>query len=268
MVAASADDLTAASQPVVPNLPPVQRRTEAPRMTVIRFETLPPRPPENRRSRVNALPAMATVEGPTDRGDPYPTRLRPPHVRLAWRSWCAQIGLVFVVAVDLLVLWALWLDQTGSNVRADPFRLAIASAVVHGVCAVTFVAWFFRAYDNARIFARTAYGSGWAIIGWLIPVFNLFRPMQVATDLVERTEGGPSRVGSGLVLAWWFLWISAPIVSAIGLLGETSDEIHLRLMASTLLLYSASALTALLLVRRISRLQDALLDARLAVGPS
>ena len=54
---------------------------------------------------------------------------------------------------------------------------------------------------------------GWTVGGWIIPIFNFFKPYQVINEIYK--VGGPSysepdgwkkEGGSGLLLAWWIFW--------------------------------------------------------------
>jgi hypothetical protein len=84
------------------------------------------------------------------------------------------------------------------------------------LAAVVFVAWFFRAYKNLRRLGvqNMRYGDGWAIGSWLIPIFNLVRPKQIANDVWRGSERGVE-VGAqwrqvfipGLVHWWWALFV-------------------------------------------------------------
>ena len=87
----------------------------------------------------------------------------------------------------------------------------------------TFLPWFYSAYVNLRRFGlrNLRYTPGWAIGSWFIPVFNLFRPKQIANDLDRATGGGElhsvGRIDSHPVnplLHWW--WAVYLLGGAIG----------------------------------------------------
>jgi hypothetical protein len=78
---------------------------------------------------------------------------------------------------------------------------------------VSFLLWFFRAYANLpRLGMRNLrYTPGWAIGSWFIPIFNLFRPKQIADDLYRATHGGTLHSAGSLkaqpvspLLHWWW----------------------------------------------------------------
>lgn len=80
--------------------------------------------------------------------------------------------------------------------------------------------WFYTAYNNLiplRAYKKT-YSSTWAAIGWFVPVFYLFRPIQIARELwvesdpdfepkmsfISKTAYAPF-----FVTGWWLAFIAA-----------------------------------------------------------
>lgn len=148
------------------------------------------------------------------------------------------------------------------------------------VAALAFLTWFYRAYRNLpRAGMRELrFGPGWAIGGWFIPFFNLVRPKQVANDIWKASRSAAT-VGferrdevslPGALNWWWGLWIlcgvfltlgdgaiadanSEAIYTATNLRGERTGVwfVQAGLVAGTI-----AAVLILLLVRRISRMQD------------
>ncbi len=77
------------------------------------------------------------------------------------------------------------------------------------VAAIAFLAWLSRVVDNVP-----ALGGGqpnttprWAIGWWFVPIASWFKPYQVVADVWRRLATGPREVGTGVLLAWWVLWI-------------------------------------------------------------
>lgn len=77
------------------------------------------------------------------------------------------------------------------------------------------VKWLNACYGYAKqtIGATGFKNEGWTIAGWIIPIFNLFKPYQVINEIYKA--GGNSYVasddwkkesGSGVLLTWWAFW--------------------------------------------------------------
>ncbi|MFD5320393.1 protein kinase [Streptomyces sp. NPDC127098] len=90
----------------------------------------------------------------------------------------------------------------------------LAAQVLVGVgLVVCWLIWFFQIRSAAERFApgRLRYRPRMAVIGWFIPVGNLFLPKQVAND-VWHAYSSPGRGGgmapAGLLHLWWSLWLA------------------------------------------------------------
>jgi hypothetical protein len=137
------------------------------------------------------------------------------------------------------------------------------------LCAIAFLAWLSRSVDNVpglrggTPVATPAWSIGW----WFVPFANLVKPYQVVADLYRRMAPA-ERIGSGIVLAWWLLWILNNIVTQIaGRLwgGDTIDSLRTGLslwVASDL----GDVVTAALAILIVVRIQD-WADAREAAPP-
>ncbi|MFI1472312.1 DUF4328 domain-containing protein [Streptomyces wuyuanensis] len=135
-------------------------------------------------------------------------------------------------------------------------------------CGVVFIVWFRRARINAEVFAPDGHSvsRGWAVWGWLVPVVNLVVPRRIALDIWSAsTPGahlGPApRQSSGLVNAWWTLWVVSTVPTALATWtyakaegpADTRQAIALALVA--VLCDIATAVLAILVVRRLTSLQ-------------
>lgn len=220
---------------------------------------------------------------------------RPPE-RLRTLGILAQIalGTVILAALAGLVADALYIGVLGDYIRHEPPSVSHTESVVDAVRAIhtislltylvttiAFLFWFYRAYRNL---IRTGihdvrYGTGWAVGGWFIPFFNLVRPKQVANDIWKGSVSAGT-VGiarwrevqlSGLVNWWWGVWILGWLMVSLGNQGVTRSRTDLFsysthalrdqrtglwLTEIGLVPLIAAAVLAILLVRRISRMQD------------
>src|SRR5262249_16119903 len=116
-----------------------------------------------------------------------------------------------------------------------------------------------------------AYGAGWAVAAWFVPLVNLFLPYQIATEIWagsamgSRGESG-SGGGSGAVAAWWGLWVASALmgltahcVLRLNFLATTVADLRLanRFGALSEVLEVAAGLYAVALVQAITRRQAA-----------
>lgn len=99
--------------------------------------------------------------------------------------------------------------------------------IIFIVTAVFFIQWFRRAYFNLHVLVKSSnlrYSEGWAAGAWFVPIFNLFGPFQIATDLVNNSEallmknGMLEKSDDSLKLIkgwWWGLWIGGSVLSQV-----------------------------------------------------
>jgi hypothetical protein len=154
------------------------------------------------------------------------------------RSKNAIIALYIVLAASVLVLLTelytllILTDSVSLGIGGyDTYVMIVgASAVIYFgawiACAITFIQWFRRAYFNLHKLipsSKLRYTEGWAAGAWFIPIFSLFGPYQIATDLFTNSEG--LLVGNNLMERkpglhriagwWWGLWVTQTILANI-----------------------------------------------------
>jgi Domain of unknown function (DUF4328)/Protein of unknown function (DUF2510) len=184
-------------------------------------------------------------------------------------------------------------EITDAEDRVDQASIAIAVAyVVLGI--FTFIPWFHRAYSNLPRLgvADLRYRTGWAIGAWFIPIFNLFRPKQIANDIdrasapdaLVTTSAWHRRAPAALLHWWWGLYLLSGFLAygaARAIINANDDEILVNrqevldaleqertgyaLDAFASVLAIVAAILAILVIRRISANQDAVID-RLDAG--
>jgi hypothetical protein len=217
---------------------------------------------------------------------------RPPEALRAL-AILVQIALAAVIFAALAGLVAnfFYIRILGDFIRERPPSVSSTERAVDGaqttltmlriaeaVTAFAFLFWFYRAYRNLiRTGIRDVrYTTGWALGGWFIPFFNLVRPKQVANDIwkgsVSAATVGIARWRevplSALLNWWWGVWILGWVLAVLGpdvrtdlyttysthalradRVGMWSNEVGLAALI-------VAAVLAILLVHRISRLQD------------
>jgi hypothetical protein len=168
---------------------------------------------------------------------------------LATLQAVAVAGLTLVAVVAALRVYAdaryiAVLEDRIDGVAPDPGEVddaesladvtgVVIAAALYVIGPAVFLPWFYVAYVNLRRFGlrNLRYSSGWAIGSWFIPIFNLFRPKQIANDLSRGTSGGTlhstGRIDthpvSPLLHWWWAFYLLSSIVTVFGS-SSVSDE--------------------------------------------
>lgn len=157
------------------------------------------------------------------------------------RSKLAKTMLYLVIGATALMLFTeLWTMKLLIDIDSGTFytledlstyelvvqMVALLYLVALITCAVFFIMWFRRAYYNLhQIFKKgLKFSEGWAAGAWFVPIFNLFGPYQIATDLHEKTENilvenelterKPMR--HAIKGWWWALWIISGVFDRVG----------------------------------------------------
>jgi hypothetical protein len=192
-----------------------------------------------------------------------------------------------LIEVELLGRIATRGSFTLSEAETSDLRQMIVGFLQLGMLIATgipFIIWLHRAYSNLRTLGIDGlrFRRWWAIGGWFIPIFALFRPKQVVNDVwrgsdPERPDRGQPSWEVGPVPWWWMVWWLCFIMSnlfaqfslLLGTPGVTAEELRtssLALVVSDSLSVVAGVL-AILIVRSASLRQIARAE-RLGVEPS
>lgn len=176
-------------------------------------------------------------------------------------------------------------DLSFETVDNSDIRLGVAygaQALTYLGAGIAFLAWFHRAYRNLpRLGAwPLRFDYGWAVGGWLIPVFNWFRPKQLVNDVWRGSEPvpGPKRLEDNpgvptILHVWWAAWVLGSalayadwwVASEAQTLPEQKAGSILALVANGT--YLAAGVLAIVVVRRITKRQEAAIAATIAAGP-
>jgi hypothetical protein len=152
--------------------------------------------------------------------------------------------------------------------------LLIARVILVSTIAMTFIAWLHRARVNARSFGcrRFRFARHWTVIGFAIPIANLFRPLQVVSEVWQASD--PRAIQTSvewksvpvprLLPAWWGVLLASAtleLVSAALLVsaGVTVERLSAArgIAAAAHLASVAAAILAYLVVSGIGRAQEA-----------
>lgn len=151
--------------------------------------------------------------------------------------------------------------------------LLVSRLVLFGVTAVAFIIWLHRARINVRAFGcrRFRYPRIWAIVGFFVPILNLFRPYQVVSEVwqasdpraLETPVAWTSMPVSRYVLAWWVTLLASVFLEilAAGLVthsGFTIDDLFAARSIGMLagITSASSAILAYLVISGIEESQE------------
>jgi hypothetical protein len=172
-------------------------------------------------------------------------------------------------------------DSSVGRVLA-PLSTGTADTWLFLATAAAFITWLYLAYRVAQELSpsQLTARAGLAIGCWFIPVGNLWMPYQSVRDVWQASvPPGAEREGvarSRLVLSWWLLFVvvrlanlasrglTAELVSAPG----AESDLYLAFAVRSMLEATAAVL-AVLVVRRVARMQDVFLlsGPRPGAGP-
>src|SRR5260370_20338084 len=97
------------------------------------------------------------------------------------------IGATILMAADVVLEIGL-LDIPASAEAQGCIALLFLLALI--ASATLWLCWLHRAYSNLKLLGtrETRFTTGWAVGYWFLPVFNLFRPYQIVSDLWMRSR--------------------------------------------------------------------------------
>ena len=100
------------------------------------------------------------------------------------------------------------------------------------------VRWLNASYQFAKTeLSATGFKyEGWTTLGWIVPLWNMFRPYQIINEIFKAgsphwsgKEGWKKESYSGLLLTWWVLWIFTHLIVLIvskELVKESTNNIE------------------------------------------
>ena len=98
---------------------------------------------------------------------------------------------------------------------------ALMEQMLFFTSAACMAIWMILCQRNARLFGHQGmkYGAGWAVFGFIVPILNLVRPLQVVEEIyatshpnalpANEEEGSlwKSIHASRMVFIWWVVWL-------------------------------------------------------------
>ena len=155
---------------------------------------------------------------------------RPPYQPLTGRAAAATAVLGLLLALDVVSvvfgflevqLWDRLLageDVPDAQLEANDTRVAmigLGQLAVWIACAIAFISWMHRAYENIRSLppGYQRYGTGWTIGAWFVPILNFFRPKQMINDI--WSSGTPAGYPPAWLMVWWIGFLISGTLSRI-----------------------------------------------------
>ncbi|HTI23394.1 MAG TPA: DUF4328 domain-containing protein [Kutzneria sp.] len=156
-----------------------------------------------------------------------------------------------------------------------PAVFAALDALVLAGAAAAFISWLWQAWGNAEVIVaprKMRWQRGWTIGSWFVPLADFVLPALVVANVADASSGW-RRSSRRFVTLWWLLFLISQIAgrgyfttsSWVTRGGEiVGYRVERYTLHSTLPLWivmtvleAAAAVTAILLVRRVTAMQTA-----------
>jgi hypothetical protein len=142
------------------------------------------------------------------------------------------------------------------DVAARMDGLGAVELALLGPTFAAFAAWLYRAHANLPLLGarHCQYTPRWAVLAWLVPGMNLYRPYLVVREV--WLESHAERAAPRTMVAWWGLGLSGLFARWFAHRMTTAGlpEIRGALLAAYVWLFAASALgvSALCAIRLVA----------------
>lgn len=134
--------------------------------------------------------------------------------------------------------------------------IGLTQTAVLLIAAIVFIVWFHRLYKNISSLAMAPlrYGTGWAIGGWFVPIWTLFRPKQIMNDIWRASDDEDGyRPGSfegrpvhPLIDIWWAMFLVSSWIGRIALRSLFQEDTIEDFIASSRAFLAADSFDVLL----------------------
>jgi hypothetical protein len=166
-----------------------------------------------------------------------------------------------------------------SEANANDMRhalIAIVRGLVGIVCIVTFIMWFRRGYYNLhQRVSNLSHSEGWAAGAWFVPFLNLWRPVQIMSEMNRETQTllvkekltEPNKRLGILIAVWWTVWLASGVFNVIiqsiysgDRISPTLDELVGETYENLYTTYATipAAILVILVIRSYSKMEDLL----------
>ena len=119
-------------------------------------------------------------------------------------KWKKRMLVTFKVMIAVMMVSFLC-GMIGSEVVF--FMTFFVSLLIMCLGSIFLIVWFYREYCNLhKIVSCARFKKAWAIWGWLLPFFSLFRPYQIMKELYSECVKESGKKEDELAV-WWTFWI-------------------------------------------------------------
>jgi dolichol kinase len=130
---------------------------------------------------------------------------------------------------------------------------------------VFFIRWFRRAYFNLHLRTKNLqHTEGWAAGAWFVPIFNLYAPVQIMSDLFNESLRELKKVGKAspvahpgfLVGIWWLFWLLRFIINSYSsVVSRNLTSLDQIMLTTKLVVFGslASIVAAFLCIQLVQR---------------
>ena len=153
------------------------------------------------------------------------------------------------------------LSKTGEAILVFLRILVIVFSLSFIGTIIMFMAWMRRAYGNLSAFPYLRkHGLGWAIGGWFVPIYSLYKPGAIGADLERGSRHGAGEMPrASNAYLWWALFLVSNFWSGVDTkLWELESVEWSTAIASTwflILIELASGAAAIWFIVTVNRLQ-------------
>lgn len=139
-------------------------------------------------------------------------------------NWTIAIIVITIINSVIFSLFSVpSSDVQNGNIVFTTFVIGIVNLIVVIVIGIITLIWFYRANKNIHAFgAKEVSSPRMAVIWWLIPILNLWKPYQVAQQIWKASD--PQMVlsngtewkkssSSNIIKIWWLLAILSIVIS-------------------------------------------------------
>ncbi|MEI6346473.1 MAG: DUF4328 domain-containing protein [Bacteroidota bacterium] len=162
---------------------------------------------------------------------------------------------------------------TNEIISSNNFRQLMITLVylfINLLSAIAFIFWFHRAYDNLhKRILNCEFDVGWAIGSWFVPILSLFRPYNIMSELVEKTNiiltfrGIEHRKKWFNIGLWWTFRVITHIISfRLGYISTSINEIIFFTLFAIIFssLDIILGIITILMINRFSKNEDLLFN--------
>lgn len=162
-------------------------------------------------------------------------------------------SILTVMFMEYILEWSLNYGRSTKEIYA---AFMIIKITLYFLTSVLFIIWFYRAYRNlGNIDIFLQYRNIWAVVGWFIPIMNLFVPRIIMGEIWEKTqiESDNNYITPNTnINIWWGLWIIDNIFSIYLLKIDQYNSNYMSLNLFSDLLSITSIIFTIYVIRTLS----------------